>query len=367
MLFAKLSLWRVNNLCRKNSIIHLSLGQHITWEIRLIIEHLYNIQKKNFTKIAAEVGKDRTTIGREIEKGLVQNLNSDLTIKHVYSATIAQRKHDINGSAKGPPLKIGNEHKLAKYIEELIGKNNSPEVIEDSIKKDDSYKTKICARTIYNYIDKKVLMITRNDLTYGNYRKKKREPKKENIIRLLNKQGRTIHDRPEEVEDRKTAGHWEMDTVEGIKGTDEPVLLVLSERATCQEIVCLIAGKTQYEVIKALNQMERKTGAKKFRKKFKTITTDNGGEFADYKGIEKSCINKSISRARQYYADAYCAWQRGTNENINKMIRRFLPKGKSLKDVTRSEVARIEYWINNYPRKKFGFRTSNEVYGSMTA
>lgn len=108
--------------------------------------------------------------------------------------------------------------------------------------------------------------------------------------------------------------------------------------------------------------LERKMGSKKFRETFKTITTDNGSEFLDYSKIEKSCINKSKSRTRQYYADPYSPWQRGTNENINKMIRRFLPKGKSFKDITVEEVKEIEDWINNYPRKKFGFKTANEVY-----
>ncbi|MDW7668693.1 MAG: IS30 family transposase, partial [Bacillota bacterium] len=72
-------------------------------------------------------------------------------------------------------------------------------------------------------------------------------------------------------------------------------------------------------------------------------------------------------RVKQYFADAYSSWQRGTNENINKMIRRFLPKGKSFKGLTNEEVERIERWINNYPRKMFGFKSSNEIYAEYMA
>ena len=153
-----------------------------------------------------------------------------------------------------------------------------------------------------------------------------------------------------------------MDLVEGLKGQKEPYLLVLSERKTRKEIIELIPNKAAETIGKALDKIEKRLGTKMFRKVFKTITTDNGSEFRNWAIIEKSYRKNSPQRTIQYYADAYSSWQRGTNENINKMIRRFLPKGTSFKNLTEEKVKTIEKWINNYPRKILGFKTSEEFY-----
>ena len=349
-------------MCQSNNNIKDWKKQHITKEDRILIEHLYNILGLNISKIASQLKPSRSAISREIKRGLVDNLNSDLSNKKVYSATIGQRKHDFYGSSKGPALKIKKDNKVSQYIKDEIANKRSPEVISNELNDKKRFDTQLSFKTIYNYIDKDILGVVRNDLTYGNYKLKIKKRKEGDPIRALNKEGRRIKDRLEEVENREIVNHWEMDTFEGIKGEKEPVLLVLSERASCREIIILMENKKQISVEKALNMLERKMGSKQFRETFKTITTDNGSEFLDYSKIEKSCINKSKSRTKQYYADPYSPWQRGTNENINKMIRRFLPKGKSFKDITVEEVKEIEDWINNYPRKKFGFRTANEVY-----
>ena len=336
--------------------------KQITWENRQVIEHLYNIQKKNFTEIGDEIGKHRTSIGREIRLGLVELETTMCTTRWIYCAETAQRNNEMNETAKGPTLKIGSDIKLAKYIEDEIRDKKSPEVIANAIEKSEEYKIKLHWKTIYNYIDKNILEIERNDLTYGNYNKKVKEEKKENEVRKLKKAGKTIHDRPIEIDNREELGHWEMDLVEGRKGMSEPYLLVLSERKSRKEIIKLLPDKTQNSVITALNSMERELGVVKFRETFKTIITDNGSEFLNWEAIEKSYTGSKIKRTTQYYADAYSSWQRGTNENINKMIRRFLPKGTSFKNLTKEEVQRIETWINNYPRKMFNFKTSNEIY-----
>ena len=355
------------NMCLADYTTAGTAGKHITWEERKIIEHLYNIQKLDYTEIGKQLSKHRTTISREIKKGLVTLRNPDYTEREEYDALKAQETYNMNATAKGPALKIANDHKLAKYIEEMIKKKYSPEVITSFIEKSGKFNIILHWRTIYNYIEKNILTIKKKDLTYGSYKKSKKNKTKESAVRKLNKKGRTIHDRPEEAEDRKELGHWEMDTVEGKKEGKEPVLLVLSERASRKEIIVLIKDKTQKSVIKALDKLERDIGVVNFRKIFKTITTDNGPEFLDYKAIERSYTRSKKKRARQYFADAYSSWQRGTNENINKMIRRFLPKGKSFKDLNPDEVKRIERWINDYPRKMFGFKSSNEIYEEYLA
>jgi len=341
---------------------------HITYEDRIKMEVLYNRQpktKKNFSAIARELGFSRSAISREIRRGLYEKLNSDLSKTMAYSSDIGQDINEAKGALKGPNLKIGSNLELAEYIEEKIKEKYSPEVIAYWIKNDKTFETKICAKTIYNYIYTGVLLINESDMIHGkNRRKKKRE--KEAIRTKIRKEGRRLIDRPKIVENRETENHWEMDLVQGLKKKGEPYLLVLSERTSRMEIIEIIPDKTAESVIKALNRIERRMGVVKFREVFKTITTDNGSEFKDYKGIERSFTNSTIARTKQYYCDAYCSWQRGTNENINRMIRRFLPKGTSFKKITKKMIKRIQKFINNYPRKIFRFKTSKETYYQIT-
>ncbi len=336
--------------------------KQLTYKDRIKIEPLYNNLHLTYTEIATIIGKDRTTISREIKRGLVKNLTTELIEIYVYSAEVAQRKNEENETAKGTNLKIGKDIKLANFIEkEIKEEKNSPEVIEYKIKQG-KFSTTLCFKTIYNYIDKEILEVKRKDLTYGKYNKKEKLKKEESDYLKPNKEGKTIHDRAEEIETREEIGHWEMDLVEGLKGKKEPYLLVLSERKTRKEIIELIPNKSGESVAKALDRIERQLGVVKFRETFKTITTDNGSEFRNWKIIEKSYTGSKKVRTNQYFADAYCSWQRGTNENINKMIRRFLPKGTSFKGLKQEDVKRIERWINNYPRKILKFKTSEEYY-----
>lgn len=335
--------------------------KQLTYKDRVKIEVLYNDEHLTYTEIGKIIGKHRTTISRDIKLGLVELETSYLPVWK-YCAEVAQRKNEENETAKGTNLKIGNDMKLANFIEKKIKEEKtSPEVIEKKIKQM-NFSITLCFKTIYNYIDKEILEVKRKDLVYGNYEKKEKEQKEESEYLKPNKEGKTINDRPKHIEKREELGHWEMDLVEGLKGQKEPYLLVLSERKTRKEIIELIPNKTAESVAKALNRIERHLGVIKFRKIFKTITTDNGSEFRNWKLIEKSYTGSNIARTSQYYADAYCSWQRGTNENINKMIRRFLPKGTSFKELTQKDVKRIEKWVNNYPRKIFNFKTSEEYY-----
>lgn len=348
-------------MCQENYNTNKKEFKQLTYKDRVKIETLYNDQHLNYTQIGEILGKHRTTISRDIKLGLVELETSYLPVCK-YCAEVAQRKNEENETAKGTNLKIGNDMKLASFIEkEIKEEKSSPEVIEYKIKQE-KFSTTLCFKTIYNYIDKEILEVKREDLTYGNYAKKEDSKKEESEKIKPNKEGKTIHDRPEEIKTREEIGHWEMDLVEGLKGKKEPYLLVLSERKTRKEIIELIPNKEASSVAKALDRIERKLGVVKFRETFKTITTDNGAEFRNWKIIEKSYTGSKKARTIQYFADAYSSWQRGTNENINKMIRRFLPKGTSFKELKQKDVKRIEKWINNYPRKILKFKTSEEYY-----
>ena len=148
-----------------------------------------------------------------------------------------------------------------------------------------------------------------------------------------------------------------MDTVVGKSGTKE-VLLVLTERMTKQEIIRKLKSKSQYCVVKELDKLERKLGSKKFRETFRTITCDNGCENLDCEGIERSVMVKK-KRTEVYYAHPYSAWERGSNENANKLIRRFVPKGADISKFSHERIKMIEHWMNNYPRRSLEGLSAN--------
>ena len=120
-----------------------------------------------------------------------------------------------------------------------------------------------------------------------------------------------------------------------------------------------LKSKSQVCVVNAINKLERKYGSKRFMEMFKTVTCDNGCENLDFEGIEKSVLRKR-KRTKVYYAHPYSAWERGTNENANKLIRRFIPKGADIGKFSEKEIKIIEHWINNYPRRSLNGLSTNE-------
>jgi len=324
-------------------------GKHLTYEERIKLETLCKLGLAPACIAEQFNGRNTRTLKREITRGQTQLLNSDLTERQEYSADVGQQEHDRLGTAKGPSLKIGKDHKLVAYLEKAIGQDGqSPyAAIQDISNKKLKFNTTICYKTVYNYIDKNLFLnISNKDLPV------KKNAKKRNYQKIRqaynNTKGTSISERPKEIDDRDEIGHWEMDTVVGKQGT-KPVLLVLSERVTRKELIFKIASKSQVAVVNALDKLERKIG-KVFSETFKTITCDNGCENLDFEGIETSVKNKA-KRTKVYYAHPYCAWERGTNENINKTIRRFVPKGVDISTFSNKQILQVQHWINNYPRR----------------
>ena len=176
--------------------------------------------------------------------------------------------------------------------------------------------------------------------------------------------GESIEQRPEEIDEREEFGHWEGDTVYSGKGKRKTTraLLTLTERKTRKEIIIAIPNRKAETVVKALDALERKLGARRFRAIFKSITFDNGTEFAAAEELERSCVNKRLPRTKVYFCHPYSSWERGTNENTNGMIRRRFPKGTNFAAVTNAQIAQAENWINNYPRKILGDKSSEIVF-----
>ena len=114
--------------------------------------------------------------------------------------------------------------------------------------------------------------------------------------------------------------------------------------------------------INALDKLEQECGTELFRKLFKTITVDNGTEFADAEGIAASIDGSGTKRTKVYYCHPYSSWERGSNEVTNKMIRRKVPKGSNFDNKTEEEIRQIEHWINNYPRKLHDYHSAAERF-----
>ena len=309
-------------------------------------------------EIAALLGRNQSSIRREIAKGTVELKNTEWIMYKKYCADFAQMQTELRGQNKGAGLKIGNDHELAADIEKLIGKKKySPYAALAKIAGNGKrYKTKICTKTLYNYIYAGLFLnINSDDLTV---KKSRKSAVKRRKASFKNKRAKTIEDRPKEAENREEYGHQEMDLVVGKRGTKE-AMLVFTDRKTRQEIIRKIPDKTQDSVKKAIDVLEIEMGDK-FAKRFKTVTCDNGSEFLCYEDLEKSVLHEG-KRFELYYAHPYSAYERGSNENANKLIRRFIPKGTDIGEYSDEDIARIERWINNYPRKIFGGKTANDM------
>lgn len=347
-------------MSQKNNNTKKGKRKQLKFRDRIAIEVLHKKGYKS-SEIATSLNFTKRTINRELKKGMIYGLrNSDESLRDEYVADAAQRITDERASKKGAELKIGHCIALSNFLEEqIIEQKNSPYVALENVKKSEQeFDVSICEKTLYNYINDHLFFEL--EPKYLPYKKKKKRLRLSPRIADNNRKGTSIEKRPKEIENRAEYGHWEIDCVVGKREGGGCVLLTLIERKTRIFIVRKIKSKTQESVVRELNKIEKEHGKAKFKEKFKTITADNGVEFLDQENMEKSAFKSGI-RTKIYYCHAYCSWERGSNENANKLIRRWIPKGSDINNYTKKEIKKIEDWINNYPRKIFKGSTSIEV------
>ncbi|MBR1676949.1 MAG: IS30 family transposase [Clostridia bacterium] len=334
--------------------------KNITYNQRLQIEVLLrsNTPKKEIAKIMC---LDLSTIYKEIKRGLYEHTvkqyygyygDYKLVTEKRYSAYIAEEKYRLNCTSRGAPLKIGNDYELVRYIESrVIDDGISLHAVCGEIKRKElPFKTRLSKTTLYRYVSVGIfpgIKLTERKHVY----------KKTKVAKSASR-GQSIEVRPAEVSDRNTFGHWEMDCV---CGPTKESLLVFSERLTRKEIIMRIDSQKSKNVVHALNVLERRYGAM-FKQIFKTITVDNGVEFSDTSGIEKSSFGKNSKRTSVYYCHPYSSCERGTNERLNREIRRKIPKGTDISKLTDDFISYVEKWVNAYPREVLGFSTSQELF-----
>jgi len=346
-------------------------GKHLTFEEREELEAIVNKNNKlpknkrlSKRQIALIMGVSPATISRELKRGEIIILDTHLREVISYSAMKAQDDYDKKASAKGPQLKIGNNHELVRKIEEYIVKERySPYATIEKLKNDRDYrKTPICERTLYNYIDRNLLLnVTKRDLPRKG-QSRKRKYSRVTRRRIRDVEAKRIDERPEGARERSEYGHWEMDCIESGRGKGRACLLVLVERKSRETLLFKLKSQTQREVKRQLDLYEKEIGYKGFREKFKTITVDNGSEFLNWRELEQSCMSEGGEpRTQIYYCHPYHAWERGSNEQVNGQLRRFIPKGSAIAEYSREDILKLQEWINNYPRRVLNGKSAKEV------
>lgn len=330
---------------------------HFTWGERLILQYHYTGTNK-YQKITSPtllgrlLGKHERTIRRELKRGMVLHDLSELPFERwEYNAEYAQNDADMLSSGKGPDLKLGKDWLLVGQISMLVKERNySPYAIIQYFKSNGwPGETRICEKTLYSYIAAgDITGISEKDLLLqGKLRKPRSKPARHS--RAANA-ARSIAKRPKEINDRLVIGHWEGDTVYSGKDCSPACLLTLTERMTKTEIVRKIPDRTKESVKAEFDKMERQMGSARFRDLFRSISLDNGMEFSGVTDLENSVLC-SLLRTQLYFAHPYCSSERGTNENHNGIIRRFIPKSSDIGLVAMKTVRKTQDWMNTYPRK----------------
>ncbi len=334
--------------------------KYLTYTQRLQIEAYLKIRMA-VKDIALNVGVHVSTVYREIKRGFYNRMYKHIDYvgykyyyKNCYSPDIAQQATDLNQSRKGAQLKIGKDFKLAEYIETSIIRNKlSPLACIGEIRnKELSFNTSICVQTLYSYIRKGVfLKLKMSSLPIGERKRRRKELK---ICRAP--RGLSIEQRPLEVRKRDIFGHWEMDTLHGPTNSS---LLVFAERMTRYVMIFKLNDRKAESVVACLNNLEKKYG-NAFNSVFKSITVDNGTEFSDCAGMQSGIYGNK--RTTIYYCHPYTSCERGTNERLNREVRRLIKKGSNISLLSHQTVSEVQNWVNNYPRQIFGFATSQEKF-----
>ena len=314
--------------------------QHINGNERELIAIWVN-QGISIRAIAKSLNRSHATIVREVRR------NHSL-ISNRYVAITAQRRAEERSirSRRRHPLK---DPVAYSYILEKLRQGWSPEQIAGRLKKE-SGQAIICHETIYRFIYDSDNQNKRLWEFLPRKQKSRREQNGRSVHKVRIPQRVSIHDRPEEVNSRSQFGHWEGDTVEGRKSEGDGIhteaerlsklfLARLVDRIDSRE-----TSFTQKQMFQVLPDKARLS-----------TTLDNGRENHSHQLLR-------FLKMKTYFADPYSSWQRGTNENSNGLLRRYLPKGTSFQNLTQAELDDMVWEINNRPRKCLGYNTSQEVF-----
>ena len=322
---------------------------HLTGDEREVISKMH-FAGYSRAAIGRELNRDKGTISRELDRNGEQ-YDDHASVR--YNSHWAHRKSIVRRqeSRRQLPRKLRNRHRLLRYVKEKLARKWSPEQIAGRMRVD--YRRirvmRISHQTIYAWL--------RQDKASGGSwyqhlrwsRKKRRKKYGSQLHKLKIRDRVSITQRPKAVDDRRRYGDWEGDTMQG--KDRRGYLLTQVERKSGYVLIRKLSSCNTAQVNRASVDSLKPMPARYRR----TMTFDNGTEFYHFREIE------SRTGLKIYFAQPYCSWQRGTNENTNGLIRQFFDKSQRLTSVTHQAVARVQEMLNNRPRKRLNFRTPAEA------
>jgi transposase, IS30 family len=284
--------------------------------------------------IAREIGVHPATISRELKRGRGQR---GYRPKQAEEAASARKQKRYRARINAATWEV---------IESLLRQDWSPEQVSGWLAKEK--QGSVSHERIYQYIysDKQaggtlfhhLRCRKRRRKRYGSYDRRGQMPN-----------CRSIEERPKVVDQRRRIGDWEADTIIG--QNHQQAILSLVERKSKLCLLKKVERNTSALVEQAIEELLRPLAAK-----VKTITSDNGREFANHRSIEKKL------KAYFYFAHPFAAWERGTNENTNGLVRQYFPKGSDFSKITEQDIKQVTARLNNRPRKRLNYRTPQRVF-----
>ena len=297
------------------------------------------MRKQNFPmgEIAA-IGKHKSTISRELRR------NCDGRSGR-YDADLAQRKCERR--QKGKPHRVRFTEEVRLRVEAMLREDYSPEQVVGRCRLEGLECVSV--ETIYQHVwgDKRRGGDLHTHLRRKGRKYRKRGAKKDS--RGVIRDRVSIDERPKVVDDKSRFGDLEIDLIMG--ANHRRALLSANDRASGISWIALLEGKDSKALADKAAEM-----LMPFKGLLHTVTSDNGKEFAEHKAIAKSLA------VDYYFAHPYHSWERGANENMNGLIRQYLPKGTPFDGLDDNEIKRIRDKLNNRPRKKLGFLTPIEYF-----
>ena len=334
--------------------------EHLNYEERKTIERMLR-SGANKGEISRALYRDKSTIKREIKRGNViqrkRNPYESKAPKHPeyieytsYFADTGQRVYEEHRQNCGSKNKVIACSGMVSFVEEkILGPEKwSPDAAIGYAKANNLYPGEnFSTKTFYNWIDDGLVKVKNLDLLLK-VRRRPNKPRKERK-RVL---GKSIEERPASVETRDEFGHWEGDGIVG-KGR-RGQLISLVERKLGIGLLFNAGSRESEKIVEIFKELKANYGAY-YTQIFKSATFDNGAEFADSAAMEQTGTDV-------YYAHPYSSFERGTNENWNGIVRRFVPKGSSFDNLTDKDIQRISHYINTLPRKRFGYKTPLDLW-----
>lgn len=352
--------------------------KHLTLEDRIGIEILHTAGFNN-EFIGAFVGKDRSSIKREIDKNAIEiwNISStkspyndkgQINIKY-YSSEKAQKNAEENKLKNRKKSKLDRYKNLRWSVVALLKEKNidySPDVIANLSKegKIKDAEASIGTNAIYRAVKARKYGLTINDLPHGRsyYKKENNNPHTQTKEIREKKKEISIEVMPEEIKNKETDTHFEGDSVVGVAKGTHNTLITLVNTASQFLFIRRSKNKTGQATVNTLDRLEEEIP--ELSKIIESLLLDNGIEFSKIEEMMKSVKDKNMKRFQIYFTHPYASYERGCNENKNRMIRRYFRKGKLVEKLSDEDILNIARKINNMPRKALGYKTPLEVFES---